>query len=312
MNMPILLPQNHPAYDVLKEKNVFVMNGERGSSQHIRPLKIGLLNLMPTLEVTETQIIKMLANTPLQVDLNLIMMDTDYRKKEDLSHLNQFYHHYNEIKDDKFDGMIITGAPLEMIDFEEVDYWAELAELMDNTKKNVFSTIHICWGAQAGLYHHYGIQKRMLDNKLFGIFPHKLNNKDYSSPLTRGFDDRFYVPHSRHTQPDIDAVRKIDELEVLDESYFAGPHMVATKNKRWIFLNGHWEYDRGTLMREYNRDVEAGKKITIPYNYFVADDPKYGVEITWKGHANLFYSNWLNFVYQETPYDLDELDKMEW
>lgn len=310
--MPILIPENYPAYEVLRQKNVFVMNSDRGENQMIRPIKIGLLNLMPTLEVTETQLIKMLANTPLQVDLKLIMMDTDYRKKEDLSHLNQFYHSFDEVKNEKFDGMIITGAPLEMLSFEEVDYWDELTAIMDNTKKNVFSTIHICWGAQAGLYHHYNVQKKILDHKLFGVFPHKLNKKDYESPLTRGFDDRFLVPHSRHTQPDIDAVRKIDELEIMDESYFAGPHMIATKNRRWIFLNGHWEYDRGTLMKEYYRDLDAGKEIMMPYNYFVGDESKNGVEVTWKGHANLFYSNWLNFVYQETPYDLNDLENMVW
>ena len=193
-----------------------------------------------------------------------------------------------------------------------MDYWDDLSQLMDNTKKNVFSTIHICWAAQAGLYYHYNAKKVLLKEKLFGVYPHRLLHKDYDSALTRGFDDHFLVPHSRHSQIYSDSIRGIDELEILAESEQAGPHMIATKNKRWIFLQGHWEYDRGTLKREYDRDVAAGKKISVPFNYFVDDDPAKGVEVTWKSHANLFYANWLNFVYQETPYDLNDLDKMEW
>ncbi len=310
--MPILIPADYPSYDALKERNIFVMDSNRASIQDIRPLKIGVINLMPTLEATETQLMKMLANTPLQVDLHLIMMSTDYRKKEDLQHLNQFYRTFDEIKDEKFDGMIITGAPLEMLKFEEVDYWDDLAELMTKTKKNVFSTIYICWAAQAGLYHHYGIDKQVRDSKLFGVFEHKLLHKAYFSELTRGFDDTFVVPHSRHTQVNADAVRGIPELEILAESDKAGPHMIATKNKRWIFLQGHWEYDRGTLMREYNRDLAAGKPIEMPYNYFVDNDPEKGVEMSWNCHANLFYSNWLNYVYQETTYDLEDISKIPW
>ena len=310
--MPILIPADYPSYDELKERNIFVMDNNRASVQDIRPLKIGVINLMPTLEATETQLMKMLANTPLQVDLQLIMMATDYRKPEDLKHLNQFYRTFDEIKDEKFDGMIITGAPLEMLSFEEVDYWEDLAQLMENTKKNVFSTIYICWAAQAGLYHHYGIDKQVRDSKLFGVFKHNLLHKAYFSELTRGFDDTFLVPHSRHTQVNADAVRDIDELEILAESEQAGPHMIAHKNKRWIFLQGHWEYDRGTLMREYNRDLAAGKPIDMPYNYFVDDDPEKGVEMTWNAHANLFYSNWLNFVYQGTTYDLEDISNIPW
>lgn len=310
--MPILIPSNYPAYNILEQKNVFVMNSDRASIQDIRPLKIGVINLMPTLEVTEIQLIKMLANTPLQVDLHLIMMETDYRKKEDLSHLNLFYRSYEEIKDEKFDGMIITGAPLEMLDYEDVDYWEDLTGFMDRTKKNVFSTIHICWAAQAALYHHYDIPKTMLDDKLFGVFPHKLLEKDYKSPLTRGFDDQFYVPHSRHSQIFSRDVEGVGDLKILAQSEQAGPHLITNKNNRWIFLQGHWEYDRGTLKKEYDRDVAAGKRIIMPFNYFVDDNPENGVEVTWKGHANLFYSNWLNFVYQETPYDLNDLETMEW
>ncbi len=310
--MPILIPSNYPAYKVLEKKNVFVMNSDRASIQDIRPLKIGVINLMPTLEVTEIQLIQMLANTPLQVDLHLIMMETDYRKKEDLSHLNLFYRSYEDIKDEKFDGMIITGAPLEMLEYEDVDYWDDLTGFMDRTKKNVFSTIHICWAAQAGLYHHYNIGKTVLEDKLFGVFPHRLLEKDYKSPLTRGFDDQFYVPHSRHSQIFSKDVEGVGDLKILAQSEQAGPHLITNKNNRWIFLQGHWEYDRGTLKKEYDRDVAAGKRIIMPFNYFVDDKPENGVEVTWKGHANLFYSNWLNFVYQETPYDLNDLETMEW
>lgn len=306
--MPILLPKDYPHSDELNRKNVFVMTDTRASSQQIRPLKIGILNLMPTIETTEIQLMTMLANTPLQIDLKLIMLETDHRKAEDMQHLTQFYVRLEDVIDDKFDGLIITGAPVEKLPFEKVDYWQSLVQLMDNSRKNVFSTVHICWGSQAGLYHHFGIDKRMLANKLFGVFPHQLLHKNYDNPLTRGFDDRFLVPHSRFTMIDIEAVKKIPELEILDESYFAGPHIIASQNKRQIFLNGHWEYDRGTLMREYNRDVGVLKDGAIPpYNYFVADRPDFGVEVTWKAHANLFYSNWLNYVYQETPYDLEDL-----
>lgn len=310
--MPILIPGNYPAYEELKKKNVFVMNSERAAVQDIRPLRIGVVNLMPTLEVTEEQLIKMLANTPLQVQLHLIMMNTDYRKKEDLSHLNAFYRSYDEIRGERFDGMIITGAPLEKLEYEDVDYWDDLTEMMDATKKQVFSTIHICWAAQAALYHHYHVQKRVLGDKIFGIYPTTLLHKDYYCALTRGFDDRFLVPHSRFSQVDYDVIRNVPGLEILADSGDAGPHMIISRNRRFIFLQGHWEYDRGTLMREYNRDIQSGKKIEMPYNYFCEDEPALGVEVTWKAHANLFYANWLNFVYQGTPYDLQDLDNLEW
>ena len=205
-----------------------------------------------------------------------------------------------------FDGLIITGAPVEKLRFEDVDYWDDLAAFMDRTKRNVFSTVHICWGAQAGLYHHYGINKTLMDHKLSGVFAHTLTHKSYESPFTRGFDDRFLVPHSRYTMLDIDAIKANDNLMILDESYFAGPHIIVSKDGRQVFLNGHWEYDRGTLMKEYERDKALGK-IMPPFNYFVADKPEFGVEVTWKAHANLFYSNWLNFVYQGTTYDIDEI-----
>ena len=304
--MPILLPKNYPYSDKLRRKGVFVMSNTRGREQKIRPLRIGILNLMPTLEATEVQLMGMLANTPLQVDLRLIMMQTGHRKVEDLPHLKEFYCNFEDVKNDKFDGLIITGAPVEKLQFEDVDYWNDLAAFMDHTKKNVFSTVHICWGAQAGLYHHYGINKTVMDHKLSGVFAHTLVHKSYDSPFTRGFDDRFLVPHSRYTMLDIDAIKANENLEILDESYFAGPHIIVSKDGRQVFLNGHWEYDRGTLMKEYERDRTL-RNIMPPYNYFVADKPEFGVEVTWKAHANLFYSNWLNFVYQGTTYDIDEI-----
>ncbi|MBP5552965.1 MAG: homoserine O-succinyltransferase [Spirochaetales bacterium] len=307
--MPILLPKNYPHSDKLKRKGVFVMSNTRGREQKIRPLKIGILNLMPTLEATEVQLMGMLANTPLQVNLILIMMDTDHRKVEDLPHLKEFYARFEDVKDEKFDGMIITGAPVERIPFEQVDYWDDLAAFTDHTRKNVFSTVHICWGAQAALYHHYGIGKKLMDHKLSGVFPHSLLHKSYDNPFTRGFDDRFLVPHSRYTMLDIDAVKKNESLEILDESYFAGPHIIATKDGRQVFLNGHWEYDRGTLMKEFENESKI-RNVMPPYNYFVADKPEFGVEVTWKSHANLFYSNWLNFVYQGTTYDIEEIPNL--
>ena len=307
--MPILLPKNYPYSDKLRRKSVFVMSNTRGREQQIRPLKIGILNLMPTLEATEIQLMRMLANTPLQVDLKFIMMRTDHRKVEDLAHLKEFYVQFDDVKSEKFDGLIITGAPVEKLQFEQVDYWNDLAAFMDHTRRNVFSTVHICWGAQAALYHHYGIGKSMMDHKLFGVFPHTLLHKNYDNPFTRGFDDRFLVPHSRYTMVDIDAVKANDNLVILDDSYFAGPHIIASKDGRQVFLNGHWEYDRGTLMKEFNRDREV-KSVLPPYNYFVADNPDFGVEVTWKAHANLFYSNWLNFVYQGTTYDIDEISNL--
>lgn len=307
--MPILVQKGLPASDTLRKENVFVMTHERASIQDIRPLKIGIVNLMPTLEVTETQLIRMLANTPLQVELYLLKMDSDWRNKADIPHLEMFYKTYDEIKKEKFDGMIITGAPLEMLPYEEVDYWDDLTSIMDYTKKNVFSTLHICWGAQAAYYYHYGIDKYLLDEKLFGVFPHKVI-KDCD--LTRGFDDTFYVPHSRNSQVSAAEIEKIDDLDIIATSEQAGPHLVASKNRRWIFMQGHGEYDRDTLRLEYERDIAKGKDIKVPYNYFIDDDPARGVKVTWKSHANLFYANWLNFIYQETPYDLNDLETLKW
>ncbi len=304
--MPIKIPNLLPATQTLLDENIFVMTETRAITQDIRPLHILMLNLMPTKVATETQIARLIGNTPLQVELELLQTASHVSRHTSADHMLSFYKTFGDVKARRFDGMIITGAPVEKLPFEQVDYWTDLADFMDHTKRNVFSTVHICWGAQAGLYHHYGIQKTVMDHKLSGVFPHTLLHKSYDNPFTRGFDDRFLVPHSRYTMLDIDAIKANDNLEILDDSYFAGPHIIASKDGRQVFLNGHWEYDRGTLMKEYERD-KAIKSTTPPYNYFVADKPEFGVEVTWKAHANLFYSNWLNFVYQGTTYDIDEI-----
>lgn len=306
--MPILIPRGLPAYRTLKNENIFVMHERRGSKQDIRPLRIVIVNLMPTKKVTETQLARMLANTPLQVQLFLLRMESHFSKNTDEMHMKAFYTTYEEIKKQKFDGMIITGAPVEFYDFEDVDYWDELSELMDYSKKNVFSTIHICWGAQAGLYHHYNIKKYELPSKLFGVFPHYI--LDQKSEFTRGFDDLFYVPHSRHTQIRREDILAQPDLNILAESEQAGPHMICTKNKRMLFIQGHMEYERDTLRLEYERDKGRGLPIEIPVNYFKNDDPAQGVEMRWSGHANLFFANWLNYVYQETLFDLEGLPDM--
>lgn len=304
--MPIVVPKNLPAYKTLTEENVFVMNKLRAMHQDIRPLKIAIVNLMPTKEVTETQLVRMLANTPLQVEMQLLHMESHDTKNTRQDHLDNFYKTFEEIKNQKFDGMIITGAPVETLPYEEVDYWKELAELMEYSKQNVCSTLHICWGAQAGLYYHYGIDKHPLDKKLFGVFPHKVNYP--KSELLRGFDEEFFVPHSRHTQILKEDILKVNNLQILAESEEAGPHIIATKDKRQIFVQGHAEYDRESLKLEYERDIKKGMNMQIPINYFRDDNPKNDVVIRWRSHANLFFSNWLNYcVYQETPYDINTI-----
>lgn len=307
--MPIIVPKGLPAYKTLKDENVFVMTEARAKTQDIRPLSIAIVNLMPTKEVTETQLIRLLANTPLQVDLHLLTMDSHESKNTDLEHLENFYQTYDEIRNHRFDGMIITGAPVEFLPYEQVDYWHELSEIMEYTKDNVFSTLHICWGAQAALYHHYGIGKQVLPEKLFGVYPHKVRDK--RSELTRGFDEVFYAPHSRHTQVLREDIQSCPDLKILADSDIAGPHIVATKNKRMIFVQGHEEYDRDTLRLEYERDLRKGLPVKVPVNYFENDDPSKKIVVRWSGHANLFFANWLNYVYQETPYDLQELDHMK-
>lgn len=306
--MPIIVPKDLPAYGTLTNENVFVINKLRAIHQDIRPLRIAIVNLMPVKEVTETQLIRMLANTPLQVEMQLLHMESHMAKNTRKEHLNTFYKTFDEIKNQKFDGMIITGAPVETLPYEEVDYWKELSELMLYCKNNVYSTLHICWGAQAGLYYHYGIDKQIIDHKIFGVFPHKVN--DPKSELLRGFDEEFFVPHSRHTQIRKEDITKHADLQILAESEEAGPHIIATKDKRLIFVQGHAEYDKDSLKAEYDRDVNKGMDINIPMNYFEDNDASKKVVVRWRSHANLFYSNWLNFVYQETPYDLNDINKI--
>lgn len=306
--MPIIVPEKLPAYKILRDENVFVIHEVRAQKQDIRPLRLVIVNLMPIKEVTETQLIRLLANTPLQVDLQLLTMDSHHSKNTKQEHLHNFYKTFEEIKNQRFDGMIITGAPVEFIPFEKVDYWKELTEIMDYSGNNVFSTLHICWGAQAGLYHHFGINKSELPEKVFGVFLHKL--KDEKSELTRGFDECFYAPHSRHTQVSKEDILARPDLKILAESDIAGPHIIATKNMRMVFVQGHPEYDRETLRLEYERDKNKGLPIKIPANYFENDDPESKIIVRWRGHANLFISNWLNFIYEETPYDLQDLDNI--
>ena len=304
--MPIKIPNELPAAKTLADENIFVMTETRAGMQDIRPLRILLLNLMPTKVVTETQFSRLLGNTPLQVELTLMHTSSHRSKNTSEEHLLAFYHTFDEVKDQSFDGMIITGAPVELMPFEEVEYWDELCEIMKWSLTHVHSTFHICWGAQAGLYYHFGIQKHTLDSKLFGIFPHVADYK--RSMLFRGFDDVFFVPHSRHTTIDRADIEAIPTLKILASSKQAGVFAVSTPNGRQIFITGHPEYDADTLRREYVRDVEAGKPIDVPFNYFPDDDPTREPPATWRSSANLLYSNWLNyFVYQTTPYDLGQL-----
>lgn len=304
--MPIKIPNDLPAVKVLNDENIFVMTETRAITQDIRPLKILLLNLMPKKIETETQLSRLLGNSPLQVDLEFIHTKSHVSKNTSAEHLFTFYKTFDDVKDRTFDGMIITGAPVEHLEFEDVEYWDELCEIMEWTKTHVHSTFHICWGAQAGLYYHYGIKKYPLEKKLFGIFPHKVDYK--KSILFRGFDEVFNVPHSRHTTILAEDIKKVKELKILSSSKEAGVYAVATKKGKQIFITGHSEYDRDTLAQEYFRDLAANKPIEIPKNYFPNDDVKKDPLVTWRSHANLLYSNWLNyFVYQTTPYDIKKI-----
>ena len=304
--MPIKIPNDLPAVKTLRRENIFVMTEDRAVTQDIRPLRILLLNLMPQKIQTETQLSRLLGNTPLQIDLELICTSSHQPQNTSPEHLHSFYKTFAEVKDRKFDGMIITGAPVELMEFEEVDYWPELCAIMEWTKTHVHSTFHICWGAQAGLYYHYGIQKRQLPEKMFGVFPHTVDYK--KSILFRGFDDTFMVPHSRHTTVDRADIEQVPELRILSSSEEAGVYAVFTKKGRQIFIMGHSEYDGETLKNEYLRDLAAGKPIHLPENYFPNDDASQAPNVSWRAHANLLYSNWLNyFVYQTTPYNLDTL-----
>lgn len=304
--MPIKIPNDLPATETLHEENIFVITETRALTQDIRPLKILLLNLMPTKIVTETQFSRLLGNTPLQVELEFLQTATHKSKHTDSQHLINFYQTFDEIKHKKYDGMIITGAPVENMEFEEVNYWEELCQIMEWSKTHVTSTFHICWGAQAGLYYHYGIKKHPLPEKLFGIFEHEVDYK--KSILFRGFDDKFMVPHSRHTTVLREEIEKVPELKILSSSEKAGVYVISTDKGRQIFVTGHSEYDADTLKKEYLRDKDAGLPIHVPENYFVDDDDTKEPMVTWRSHANLLYSNWLNyFVYQTTPYNIDEI-----
>lgn len=300
--MPINIPDNLPAKGILQQENIFAMEESIATHQDIRPLNIAILNLMPTKETTETQILRLLGNTPLQVEFVLLHPKTHTSKNTPEEHLAAFYKTFEDVKDQRFDGMIITGAPVETLEFEEVNYWEELKEIMDWSATNVTSTMHICWGAQAGLYHHYGIHKHLLDEKIFGVFPHELNVPNVS--LVRGFDEVFYVPQSRHTEVRREEIDRVPELIILSESEEAGVYLVMSKNGKQIFLTGHSEYDALTLKYEYDRDIAKGMCMAPPKNYFPNDDPNKRPLTQWRAHANLLFSNWLNYyVYQETPYD---------
>ena len=301
--MPIQIPNDLPAAGTLKQENIFVMPERRAVSQDIRPLEIVLLNLMPTKVATETQLSRLLGNTPLQVHLELMHMSTHQSKNVSQEHLLNFYKTFDELKDRKFDGMVITGAPVEQMAFEDVDYWQELCQIMEWSKTNVHSTFHICWGAQAGLYYHYGVNKQPLPEKLFGVYPHKADYK--RAILLRGFDDTFMVPHSRHTTVLREDIEKVWDLRIIASSDQAGVYAVQTKGGRQIFVTGHSEYDAETLRNEYLRDKNLGLPIHVPENYFPNDDDSKDPMVSWRGHANLLFSNWLNyFVYQTTPYDI--------
>ena len=304
--MPIKIPNQLPATKTLAEENIFVMTDERAGKQDIRPLQILMLNLMPTKIDTETQLSRLLGNTPLQVELTLMHTSSHKSKNTSEDHLLAFYTTFDKVKDRYFDGLVITGAPVEMLAFEEVEYWNELCEIMEWSTTHVHSTFHICWGAQAGLYYHFGVKKKALDKKMFGVFPHVADYK--RSMLFRGFDDVFMVPHSRHTTIDREDLEGIPGLKILASSQEAGVFALSTKLGRQIFITGHPEYDAETLGREYWRDVNAGKPIEIPKNYYPDNDPNKAPVSTWRSSANLLYCNWLNyFVYQTTPFDLQKI-----
>ncbi len=301
--MPIKVKSDLPAKAVIEQENIFIMDETRAIRQDIRPLKIAILNLMPLKHETEIQLLRALSNTPLQVDVTFVHIASHISKNTPASHLNQFYSTFEEIKHKKFDGFIITGAPLDHLAFEDVNYWQEMTEIMDFTKENVTSTLHICWGAQAGLYYHFGVHTNRLPEKRFGIYWHKVLHRKV--PLMRGFDDVFLAPHSRHTEVSREEILANDKLTILAESKEAGPLVIIAEEGKQIFLTGHPEYDRITLDTEYKRDLEKGLDIHIPYNYYTNDNPDNPPLLTWRAHANAFYTNWLNYyVYQITPYDL--------
>ena len=308
--MPIKLQKDLPAVKILENENIFVMTEDRALTQDIRPLKILILNLMPTKIDTETQLSRLLGNTPLQVEIELMHMESHKSKNTSEEHLLAFYKQFSDVKESYYDGMIITGAPVEKMEFEEVDYWQELCEIMEWSKSHVQSTLHICWGAQAGLYYHFGVKKYLMEEKLSGVYAHKVDYK--KSILFRGFDDIFYVPHSRYTTVDRAEIEAVKGLRVLSSSEGAGVYAVSTPQGRQIFLTGHSEYDADTLNKEYTRDKKAGINPKIPEHYFPNDDDTKPPVITWRGHATLLFTNWLNyFVYQATPYDIMKIKAMK-
>jgi homoserine O-succinyltransferase len=304
--MPIIIPNSLPAAKTLKKENIFIMHEKRAATQDIRPLKILIVNLMPTKIATETQLARVLANSPLQVELTLLRMEAHESQNTSEEHLVAFYKTFDEIVHERFDGMILTGAPVETMAFERVDYWHELSELFEYAKTNVYSSMFICWGGQAALHYYYDVPKHALKSKVFGVFEHKVVRP--LNPLMRGFDEYFYAPHSRHTTIKKEDVKKVPELRILAESKEAGLHILATDNGRQIFILGHQEYDKETLYGEYKRDLDKGLPIEVPKHYFRDDDPKKEILFRWRSHASLLFSNWLNYyVYQETPYDLEKL-----
>lgn len=302
-NMPIKVQNNLPAKKVLEDENIFIMDENRAISQEIRPLQIAILNLMPLKEATEVQLMRSLSNTPLQFDITFLTTASYVGTNTAASHLDKFYQTFDDVKDKRFDGLVITGAPVERMEFEEVGYWEELTQIMEWSKEAVTSTLHICWGAQAGLYYHYGLPKRLLDSKISGIFKHEVKHR--KNPLVRGLDDVFWAPHSRYTEVPLDEIKKKKELTVLAESKEAGAFLVMAQDGKQIFVLGHPEYDRLTLDEEYKRDLAKEIEVTMPKNYYPDDDPTQRPLLTWRAHANAIYTNWLNyFVYQVTPYDL--------
>ena len=305
--MPVIIPAALPATETLTNEQIFVMHEQRAQSQDIRPLKLAIVNLMPTKIVTETQLLRLISNTALQAEVDLIRMASHVSKNVSEEHLATFYKDFEEIKNNQYDGMIVTGAPVEQLSFQEVNYWDELKMIFDFADKNVFSTLFICWGARAGLYHYYDIPKYPLPEKCFGVFEHEVLTK---RPIVRGFDDVFYAPHSRHTEFRAEDVAKVDDLEIVAQSPEAGVYLVASKDGRRVFVSGHCEYDPLTLDAEYRRDISQGKPINVPKNYYPNDDPSKAPVVRWRGHGNLLFSNWLNYyVYQETPFDLANLKK---
>lgn len=306
--MPICIPNTLPSASILSGENIFIMNESRAQMQDIRPLQIAIFNIMPTKIATETQLLRMLSNTPLQVEITLLHPETYTCTHTSSEHLELFYKTFSDVKDHKYDGMIITGAPVETLGFDEVYYWAELQRIMEWSKTHVYSTLHICWGAQAGLYYHYGIPKYPLDSKMFGVFEHTVNGRNI--PLFRGFDDVFYLPQSRHTEIRREDIVGVDDLDLVCESQEAGVGIVMTRNGRQVFVTGHGEYDRDTLLYEYTRDMEKGLGgVAVPKHYFPGDDPSQPPTMRWRAHANLLFSNWLNYyVYQETPFDINLIE----